>query len=100
MQRTAARLVKYSGIAITELPTAFQSTVSTASTSIEQEYPKVTDAKIQGTTPHQSSKDPSDTKNVVTVSYHTLSGTRVLSIHAHDDGTWSVFPSRNASKGK
>ncbi|EFE37764.1 hypothetical protein TRV_07603 [Trichophyton verrucosum HKI 0517] len=34
-------------------------------------------------------------KKVVTVGYHTSSGTRLLSIHAHDDRTWKEFFSRH-----
>jgi hypothetical protein len=84
------------------------------------QYPKVTEAKIQyalpspqspeplsdstcnrrGSKPHKSAKDPSDPKEVVTVSYHTASGTRVTSVHAHEDSTYKEFPSRNANKGK
>ncbi|PGH21433.1 hypothetical protein AJ80_03224 [Polytolypa hystricis UAMH7299] len=52
----------------------------------------------RGSNPHKSSKDPSDDKQVITVSYHTASGTRVLSIHAHDDGTWKEFMSRTGKR--
>lgn len=48
----------------------------------------------RGTTAHRSSKDPSDPKEVITISYHTGKGSRLLSIHAHDDGTWNEFFSR------
>ncbi|KAK2865346.1 hypothetical protein FQN49_003672 [Arthroderma sp. PD_2] len=44
--------------------------------------------------PHTSSKDKTDKKPVVTVGYHTQSGTRLLTIHAHEDGTWKEFYSR------
>jgi hypothetical protein len=54
----------------------------------------------RGSKPHKSHKDPSDPKDVVTVSYHTESGTRVTSVHAHEDSTYKEFPSRNANKGK
>ncbi|KKZ61024.1 hypothetical protein EMCG_00648 [[Emmonsia] crescens] len=69
-------------------------TIKTASGDIEKKYPRVAYAKIQGTTLHTSSKDKSDLKKVVTVGYHTNNGTRLLSIHAHDDGTWTEFFSR------
>ncbi|TAQ86080.1 hypothetical protein B7494_g5593 [Chlorociboria aeruginascens] len=45
-------------------------------------------------TPHRSLKDPSDPKDVITVSYHTERGTRLASIHAHDDGSWNEYLSR------
>lgn len=54
----------------------------------------------RGSQPHFSSNDPSDKEKVITVSYHTAKGTRVLSIHAHEDNTWKEFLSRNAEKGK
>jgi len=66
----------------------------TANKSIETRYPQIEKAEIQGTTPHHSAKDPSDPKKVITISYHTGKGTRLLSIHAHDDGTWNEFFSR------
>jgi len=56
--------------------------------------------EARGCTPHKSAKDESDDQDVITVSYHTASGTRVMSIHAHDDDTWNEFLSRNANKGK
>ncbi|KAG8408524.1 hypothetical protein J3458_019556 [Metarhizium acridum] len=120
MQRTASRLVKYVGSTpIGSLPAKYASTVEVASEAIESEVstrhhsfscccilslnnqnPKVVEAKIQGSCPHKSSKDRDDNKDVITVSYHTATGTRVISIHAHDDLTWNEFPSRNAFKGK
>lgn len=54
----------------------------------------------RGNKPHKSHKDDKDDKDVITVSYHTAKGTRITSIHAHDDNTWKEFPSRNASKGQ
>ncbi|KAF3029614.1 hypothetical protein E8E12_000844 [Didymella heteroderae] len=103
MQSTGTRLIKYGGKAsLASLPSKFKDTVEAASKSLEAkyQYPKITEAKIQGSIPHKSAKDPSDDKDVVTVSYHTDSGTRITSIHAHDDSTWNEYPSRNAGKGK
>ncbi|EEQ27493.1 conserved hypothetical protein [Microsporum canis CBS 113480] len=48
----------------------------------------------EGTKPYQSSKDKTDKKDVVTIGYYTKDRTRVLSIHAHEDGTWNEFFSR------
>ncbi|KAK1953674.1 hypothetical protein LY78DRAFT_649053 [Colletotrichum sublineola] len=90
MQRTGSLLIRYGGsTSLSNLPAAFKAT-----------YPKVTEAKIQGSVPHKSHKDSTDQKDVITVSYHTERGTRVTSIHAHDDNSWNEFPSRNANKGK
>lgn len=55
---------------------------------------------VRGSEPHKSSKDPSDSKEVITISYHTAKGTRVTSVHVHNDATYKEFPSRNAGKGK
>lgn len=101
MQATGARLVKYGGgTTFAMVPKAFQDTLTVASAAVETKYPKITEARIQGSVPHQSKKDTSDEKKVITVSYHTKSGTRVCSIHAHDDNTWNEFPSRNVGAGK
>lgn len=35
----------------------------------------------------------------MTVGYHTQKGTRYLSIHAHEDGTWKEFLSRAGRYG-
>ncbi|KAK2038161.1 hypothetical protein LZ31DRAFT_559823 [Colletotrichum somersetense] len=101
MQRSSSLLIRYGGsTSLSNLPAAFKATVEEASKAIETNYPKVTEAKIQGSVPHKSHKDSSDQKEVITVSYHTERGTRVTSIHAHDDNSWNEFPSRNANKGK
>ncbi|KAM3498153.1 hypothetical protein MY10362_008518, partial [Beauveria mimosiformis] len=86
MQRTASRLaIKYVGVAAEALPSGYRTTAQTVEKSMEIQYPKATSAQIQGTRPHISSKDPGDEKEVITVSYHTVSGTRVASVHLHDD---------------
>jgi len=101
MQRTAALLIKYGGnTPFTSAPVAFQPAIEASSKAMEEKYPKVTEAKIQGSKPHKSAKDPTDEKDVITVSYHTVSGTRVASIHVHEDMTYKEWPSRNASAGK
>ncbi|KAK3900752.1 hypothetical protein C8A05DRAFT_35602 [Staphylotrichum tortipilum] len=98
---TPARLVNYLGsVSLKNLPANYQKAVAAVSKAMENKYPKVTDAKIQGSTPHKSHKDKSDAKDVITVSYHTAKGTRITSVHAHEDSTYNEFPSRNASKGK
>ncbi|KAF2150082.1 hypothetical protein K461DRAFT_281327 [Myriangium duriaei CBS 260.36] len=93
MQGSKQLLMKYGGsTALTALPSRFMQTVDTASTSIEARNPQIVEAKIQGAHPHQSAKDKNDKKPVITVSYHTERGTRIMTIHAHDDGTWTEFP--------
>ncbi|EER39563.1 conserved hypothetical protein [Histoplasma capsulatum H143] len=95
---TAPLSMKYIGIAIDVLKNesgpGYSNTVEAAGKAIEQRVPAITQAKIQGTRPHRSSKDPFDTKEVITVSFHDDKGTRLLSIHAHDDGTWKEYFSR------
>ncbi|CAK1362661.1 uncharacterized protein RHO25_007083 [Cercospora beticola] len=101
MQKTSSLAVKYIGSTSKQsIPAAFQAATNKASETIEKKYPKVQDAKIQGAQPHKSSKDPNDPKQVITISYHTAKGTRVTSVHVHDDNTFVEFPSRNAGKGK
>ncbi|KAG9603982.1 hypothetical protein KCU77_g1526, partial [Aureobasidium melanogenum] len=100
MQKSSSLLIKYGGSGLSSIPQSFSKTVQNDEKVVEATYPKVTEGKIQGSTPHKSSKDKSDEKEVITVSYHTSSGTRVTSVHAHDDGTWKEFPSRNAFRGK
>lgn len=102
LRSTASRLVRYNNVSLDQLQAAagsvFSDGVEAASNAVEQKYPRVTEARIQGTTPHPSSKDKSETQNVVTVSYHTESGTRMCSIHVREDGTWAEFPSRAGRK--
>ncbi|KAK2759996.1 hypothetical protein FQN54_002732 [Arachnomyces sp. PD_36] len=97
--------MRYAGIGLgklrSEAGASFGNTVEAASSAIEQKMPMATEAQIQGTRPHRSSRDPTDTKEVITVSYHDERGVRLLSIHAHSDGTWNEFLSRSGrSKSK
>ncbi|KAH7305151.1 hypothetical protein BKA65DRAFT_486084 [Rhexocercosporidium sp. MPI-PUGE-AT-0058] len=100
-------MMKYGGATLEALAQhagkGFKATVETAGKSIKAIYPQTIEAKIQGTTAHRSSKDPSGSKEVITISYHTGKGSRLLSIHAHDNGTWNEFFSRarkNAGGGE
>lgn len=64
-------------------------------------WPRPHDTKqdfYRGTTPHKSSIDPTEDKNVITIGYYTEKGTRTLLIHARDDGTWKEFNSRAGKK--
>ncbi|KAK7431824.1 hypothetical protein QQZ08_001765 [Neonectria magnoliae] len=96
LRATSARLMQYAGeTALADLSGSFSATVMTASQHLEEQHPSIVEARIQGSTPHISKKDPSDTKPVITVGYYSASGKRLLSIHAHDDGTWKEFLSRS-----
>ncbi|EGE01732.1 hypothetical protein TEQG_00776 [Trichophyton equinum CBS 127.97] len=90
--------VAYRGISLEalgmEAGVGYSSTVDIAGNNIEKKFPVVVEGRVQGTKPHQSSKDKSDKKDVVTVGYYTAKGTRILTIHAHEDGTWVEFLSR------
>ncbi|EEH03131.1 conserved hypothetical protein [Histoplasma capsulatum G186AR] len=96
---TKAMQMVYKGISLEtlglEAGPEFMKTVNIASGSIEKKYPRVAYAQIQGTMPHTSSRDESDEQKVVTVGYHTSSGTRLLSIHARNNRTWKEFFSRH-----
>ncbi|KAE8141851.1 hypothetical protein BDV38DRAFT_278632 [Aspergillus pseudotamarii] len=92
--------VAYAGISLETLAAkagaGYAKTVDAAGASLEKRYLMLLPVKFStGTTPHESKKDKTDDKKVVTVSYHTKSGTRYLSIHAHEDGTWKEFLSRS-----
>ncbi|KAK2858367.1 hypothetical protein FQN49_004798, partial [Arthroderma sp. PD_2] len=95
---SAALSMRYAGIGLDKLIAdagpGFGNTVAAASKAIEEKVPVAAEAKIQGTRPHRSSRDPADKKDVITVSYHDEKGTRILSIHAHSDGTWNEYFSR------
>lgn len=52
------------------------------------------DPILRGSRAHRSTTDPSDPQEVIAVRYYTARGLRLLSIHAHDDGTWKEFLSR------
>ncbi|OBR16283.1 hypothetical protein CH63R_01463 [Colletotrichum higginsianum IMI 349063] len=119
MQRTGPLLVKYGGSTpLGTLPTAFKSAVETVSKTIEGDISPKSQHLVflqilifrhsiprsqkpeSSSVPHKSHKDKDDDKDVITVSYHTEKGTRVTSVHVHEDNTWKEFPSRNASKGR
>lgn len=54
---------------------------------------------IRGAKAHQSHKDPTDPMDVLTIGFYSQSGTRLLSGHVHEDGTYKLAESR-AGKGK
>ncbi|RAL04887.1 uncharacterized protein BO80DRAFT_431477 [Aspergillus ibericus CBS 121593] len=100
---TRALGVTYKGISLEilakEAGTGYSNTVKA--------YPAVVEAKVQmlklklqrDTKPHPSNRDKNDIKDIMTIGYHTKKGTRYLSIHAHEDGTWKEFLSRAGKHG-
>ncbi|OAA66944.1 hypothetical protein SPI_01520 [Niveomyces insectorum RCEF 264] len=67
------------------------------SQDMKQQY-GVSGFDIQGSRPHMSSNDPSDTKKTVTIGFY-LDKARYLSAHLHEDGTYNFWESRKG-KGK
>ncbi|KAH1414973.1 hypothetical protein KXV70_004899 [Aspergillus fumigatus] len=67
--------------------------------SVETQYPTLTGYEIQGAKAHRSSKDPTDDDDVLTIAFYSQNGTRLLSGHVHEDGTYKLAESR-AGKGK
>jgi hypothetical protein len=53
----------------------------------------------RGAKAHKSSRDPSDPDDVLTIAFYSQNGTRMLSGHVHDNGTYRLAESR-AGKGK
>ncbi|QSS61097.1 hypothetical protein I7I51_03269 [Histoplasma capsulatum] len=90
---SASLSMRYIGIAIDVLKNesgpGYSNTAEAAGKAIEQRV-----STPPGTRPRRSSREPTDTKEVITVSFHYDKGTRLLSIHAHDDGTWNEYFSR------
>ncbi|KAL3429150.1 hypothetical protein BDV09DRAFT_180876 [Aspergillus tetrazonus] len=66
---------------------------------IESKYPTLTGYEIQGAKAHKSSKDPTDDDDVLTIAFYSQNGTRLLSGHVREDGTYRLAESR-AGKGK
>ncbi|KAI1909606.1 hypothetical protein LOZ12_001372 [Ophidiomyces ophidiicola] len=67
--------------------------------AVEILYPDVTQYMIQGAKAHKSSKDPTDSKDTINVGFYSKNGTRFLSGHAHEDGSYKLTESR-AGRGK
>ncbi|KAB8356543.1 hypothetical protein FH972_024126 [Carpinus fangiana] len=90
---TRSIAIRYIGSTpLASVPAGFKAAVDTASDAIEKKY-------FRGSSPRKSTKDPSDNKDVITVGYYTASGTRLPSVHVHEDGTYNEFLSR-AGKNK
>ncbi|KAI9929664.1 hypothetical protein ASPWEDRAFT_172672 [Aspergillus wentii DTO 134E9] len=77
----------------------WKSSATTACNSIEIAEPRITQAELQGSVAHYSSKDKSDRQKVLTVGLKTNNGTQVGAIHVHVDGTWKLFPNRAGREG-
>ncbi|QSS57379.1 hypothetical protein I7I53_11531 [Histoplasma capsulatum var. duboisii H88] len=67
--------------------------------TLEKIYPKIVEGQIQGAKAHTSSKDPNETQKVITVGFYSVSGTRMLSGHAREDGNFSHWLSRAGRTG-
>ncbi|KAK2052811.1 hypothetical protein LY76DRAFT_650295 [Colletotrichum caudatum] len=50
--------------------------------------------EIQGAKAHKSSKDPNETQDVITLAFYSHKGTRIGSVHAREDGTYTFQSSR------
>jgi hypothetical protein len=53
----------------------------------------------RGAKAHKSSNDPTDPEDVITIAFYSQRGTRFLSGHVHERGTYNLTESR-AGKGK
>ncbi|KAF1844420.1 uncharacterized protein K460DRAFT_369279 [Cucurbitaria berberidis CBS 394.84] len=85
---TAAKLIRYVGrVKLEDLPASWQSPVNNVLEAKETENPNVAQANIKGSHPHKSHKDPSDPKDVISVQLLDAAGSRIESIHIHEDGT-------------
>ncbi|RMD42064.1 hypothetical protein DV735_g3062, partial [Chaetothyriales sp. CBS 134920] len=58
------------------------------------EYPIVKGFEIQGAKAHKPHKDPSDPEEVITLGFYSANGSRVLSGHVHQDGSYKLAESR------
>ncbi|KAL9632644.1 MAG: hypothetical protein Q9164_005190 [Protoblastenia rupestris] len=82
------RFISYVGkTKLTDLPKDWQKTVDEVLVAQEKANPQITKAEIKGAQPHKSHKDPSDPLDVISVRLLKDSGSRVDSIHIHQDGT-------------
>ncbi|KAF9885148.1 hypothetical protein FE257_000674 [Aspergillus nanangensis] len=66
---------------------------------VRSQYNTAAGYEIQGAKAHKSSKDPSDLDDVLTIAFYSQNGTRLLSGHVHENGTYKLAESR-AGKGK
>ncbi|OJD13202.1 hypothetical protein AJ78_06320 [Emergomyces pasteurianus Ep9510] len=71
-----------------------KSAVVNMAETLEKTYPKIVEGQIQGAKAHTSLKDLNETQKVITVGFYSVSGTRMLSSHAREDGTFSHWLSR------
>ncbi|ODA80586.1 hypothetical protein RJ55_03545 [Drechmeria coniospora] len=68
--------------------------VQGVASAIESQRSDVASYEIQGAKAHKSSKDPTETQNVITLAFYSIKGTRVGSAHACEDGGFTFHPSR------
>ncbi|KAG5760586.1 hypothetical protein H9Q72_011301 [Fusarium xylarioides] len=73
--------------------------VTGTASAVEEQYPTVTGYEIQGAKAHKSSRDPTDPDDVITLAFYSVNGTRLLSGHVHENGSYKLAESR-MGKGK
>ncbi|KAK2754076.1 hypothetical protein FQN54_007245 [Arachnomyces sp. PD_36] len=72
----------------------WEDALASAASKIEEQNPKVVDAKIQGSLAHKSSKDKEEKEKIVTVGFYSAGGTRVMSSHVRRNGSFKSWESR------
>ncbi|KAE8157068.1 hypothetical protein BDV40DRAFT_305494 [Aspergillus tamarii] len=105
-QTASSSMIHYLGTPVDEILTSngesgsqWQSSTTTTCDLIEKAEPRITQAELQGSVAHFSSKDRGDRQKVLTVGLKTSNGTQVGAIHVHVDGTWKLFPNRAGREG-
>lgn len=88
MSQIFKRLISYVGkVKLEDLPKEWQKPVDAVLTTAEKADPRIKKAEIKGANPHKSHTDPSDPLDVISVRLLKETGSRVDSIHIHQDGT-------------
>ncbi|KAL9032874.1 MAG: hypothetical protein Q9180_006255 [Flavoplaca navasiana] len=88
MSQIFKRFISYVGkVKLEQLPKTWQKPVDDVLTAAEEADPNIKKAEIKGANPHKSHSDPNDPLEVISVRLLKESGSRVDSIHIHEDGT-------------
>ncbi|GIK07237.1 hypothetical protein Aspvir_002895 [Aspergillus viridinutans] len=105
-QSASKTLIRYAGASLEDLVASngadgpeWSGSTNSICNAIEKADARITVADIQGSKAHPSSKDREDKQQVITVGLHTNAGTRIGSLHVHQDGTFKFFPSRAGRQG-
>ncbi|KAL4780117.1 hypothetical protein BJX76DRAFT_351233 [Aspergillus varians] len=72
----------------------WETALASAASRVEAQNPKVVDAKIQGALAHESAKDKEEKEKIVTVGFYSVGGTRLLSSHIRQNGSFKSWESR------